>query len=132
MMLVTGLVGQDVAWVTFQGGVDLAYLLKTVMGCPMPDEVEQFLEYVRYYFSPNVFDVKHMMKWCEGLYGGLERVAETLEVEREAGESHMAGSDSLLTAMVFWRVVEEYFDEDEVFISLFGGELHNLVHAVIM
>uniref|UniRef100_A0A7N0UTU9 poly(A)-specific ribonuclease n=1 Tax=Kalanchoe fedtschenkoi TaxID=63787 RepID=A0A7N0UTU9_KALFE len=125
MMLATGLVGRSRAWVTFQGGVDLAYLLKMVMKCPMPGEVGHFMGWVQYYFGRNVFDVKHIMTHCCGLYGGLERVAEMVKVEREAGESHRAGSDSLLIAMVFKRVVEVYFGGPEVL--RFRGKLHNYV-----
>ena len=43
------------------------------------------------------------MKACEGLKGGLNKLAEDLEVER-IGPEHQAGSDSLLTQATFFKM----------------------------
>lgn len=45
------------------------------------------------------------MKSCKNLKGGLQEVAEQLELQR-VGPQHQAGSDSLLTGMVFFKMRE--------------------------
>lgn len=62
-----------------------------------------------------------MTKYINGLYGGLEQVAKTLRVQR-IGASHQAGSDSLLTCLVFMRLRETLPGSIEKFV----GILHDL------
>ncbi len=62
---------------------------------------------VQIYF-PNVWDIKYLMKFCNNLHGGLNKLAETLEVER-IGPQHQAGSDSLLTSFTFLKLTESLF-----------------------
>ncbi|KAG8044013.1 hypothetical protein GUJ93_ZPchr0458g22556 [Zizania palustris] len=50
-------------------------------------KMSEFMKLVHVFFG-DVYDVKYMMKHCDGLYGGLERVAATLKVERTAGRCH--------------------------------------------
>jgi CCR4-NOT transcription complex subunit 7/8 len=45
------------------------------------------------------------MKSCKNLKGGLQEVADQLEIER-VGMQHQAGSDSLITGMTFFRMKE--------------------------
>jgi CCR4-NOT transcription complex subunit 7/8 len=49
------------------------------------------------------------MKFCDNLHGGLNKLAETLEVER-FGPCHQAGSDSLLTSRTFRKLREGFFN----------------------
>jgi hypothetical protein len=50
-----------------------------------------------------------MMTATECLHGGLSSLAETLQVER-IGPMHQAGSDSLLTAQVFFGLTKKHFN----------------------
>ena len=48
---------------------------------------------------------KYLMKSCKNLKGGLQEVADQLDLQR-IGRQHQAGSDSLLTGMAFFRMKE--------------------------
>lgn len=51
------------------------------------------------------------MKFCDSLHGGLQKLAEVLDVER-IGPQHQAGSDSLLTACTFFKLQKSYFSPE--------------------
>ncbi|KAE8721714.1 putative CCR4-associated factor 1-like protein 7 [Hibiscus syriacus] len=92
----------EVHWVTFHGGYDIGYLLKLLTGMNLPRNKEGFFGLVRVFF-PNLYDIKHMIRFTNGLYGSLKRVAEQLRIER-IGPAHQAGSDSLVTCRVFMKM----------------------------
>lgn len=98
----------DICWVTFHGGYDFGYLLKLLTCKPLPESQSFFFDFIKIFF-PLVYDVKHLIKFTNSLHGGLNKVAQTLEVERY-GMSHQAGSDSLLTLhYCFKKLKEKYF-----------------------
>lgn len=45
----------------------------------LPTEEQEFFELLKIFF-PNIYDVKYLMKSCKNLKGGLQEVAEQLEV----------------------------------------------------
>lgn len=100
---------KSIVWVTFSSAYDFGYLVKILTQNNLPNSLEGFLNMVEALFGKNVYDMKHMMKFCNALYGGLERVATTLNVGRAAGKSHQAGSDSLLTWHVFKKMMDTCF-----------------------
>lgn len=54
---------------------------------------------------------RYCMKFCDSLHGGLQKLAEVLDVER-IGPQHQAGSDSLLTACTFFKLQKSYFSPE--------------------
>ncbi|ESQ51797.1 hypothetical protein EUTSA_v10017059mg [Eutrema salsugineum] len=98
---------ESVHWVTFHSGYDFGYLLKLLTCQNLPETQTGFFEMISVYF-PRVYDVKHLMKFCNSLHGGLNNLAAQLEVAR-VGVSHQAGSDSLLTSCTFRKLQENFF-----------------------
>lgn len=50
-------------------------------------------------------DLQYLMKSCRTLKGGLQEVADELQIER-LGQQHQAGSDSLVTGLTFFKMKE--------------------------
>ncbi|KAF8064792.1 hypothetical protein N665_1166s0007 [Sinapis alba] len=108
LLMGSGVVLSDeIQWVTFHCGYDFGYLLKLLTGENLPEKQSEFLRLVKTFF-PRVYDIKHMIGFCNDLFGGLSSVALSLQVER-VGIAHQAGSDSLLTARVFRKMKERHF-----------------------
>ncbi|CAH9112911.1 unnamed protein product [Cuscuta epithymum] len=122
LLMSSGIVLNDsVYWVTFHSGYDFGYLLKILTCQPLPDTQSGFFALINMYF-PVVFDIKHLMKFCNSLHGGLNKLAELLEVER-VGVCHQAGSDSLLTACTFRKLKENFFSGS---MEKYAGVLYGL------
>ncbi|KAJ0687597.1 putative poly(A)-specific ribonuclease [Helianthus annuus] len=111
----------NICWVTFHGGYDFGYLIKLLTRRELPGSQSVFFGLMGVYF-PVVYDVKHMMRFCNSLHGGLNKLAEILEVKR-FGVCHQAGSDSLLTLHAFKKLKESYFSGS---IEKYGGVLYGL------
>ncbi|KAG9138076.1 hypothetical protein Leryth_001343 [Lithospermum erythrorhizon] len=109
LLMSSGIVlNENVHWVTFHSGYDFGYLLKLLTCQNLPDSPSEFFNLMKIYF-PTIYDVKHMMRFCNSLHGGLNKLAELLDVER-IGICHQAGSDSLLTCSTFIKLKKEFFD----------------------
>jgi len=111
LLMCSGIVLCDeVRWITFHSGYDFAYVVKLLTCKPLPTEEDDFFAELLL-FCPHIFDIKHMMRSCENLKGGLTKLAEELEVER-IGPEHQAGSDSLLTQATFFKMRSLFFEND--------------------
>eukprot|EP00096_Caligus_rogercresseyi_P009546 TRINITY_DN3250_c0_g1_i1.p1 TRINITY_DN3250_c0_g1~~TRINITY_DN3250_c0_g1_i1.p1 ORF type:complete len:368 (+),score=145.26 TRINITY_DN3250_c0_g1_i1:133-1236(+) len=124
MMLSSGLVLlPGVKWLSFHSGYDFGYLLNLLTAQNLPTAEGDFFELLKMYF-PAVYDVKYLMKSCKNLKGGLQEVANELEVPR-IGPQHQAGSDALLTGQTFFKMKEMFF-EDDIDDSKYCGHLYGL------
>ncbi|CAD5195540.1 unnamed protein product [Musa acuminata subsp. malaccensis] len=113
-------------WIAFHSCYDFAYLIKVLgFGGPLPDTLEEFLGLVNLLFGETV-DLKHMMRGCKGLSGGLEKAASTLGVPRQAGKSHQAGSDSLVTCQVYLKMKQRFFDDQDAKVACHRGIIYGL------
>jgi len=123
LLIGSGIVlNEDVKWLSFHSGYDYGYLLKLLTAQPMPSSEAEFFEWMQIYF-PCVYDIKYLMKSCDNLTGGLQKVAEMLNVER-IGPQHQAGSDSLLTAATFFKLRKNFFNDtidDKKFMGILFG-----------
>eukprot|EP00735_Rhodelphis_limneticus_P013871 TRINITY_DN7831_c0_g1::TRINITY_DN7831_c0_g1_i1::g.23696::m.23696 TRINITY_DN7831_c0_g1::TRINITY_DN7831_c0_g1_i1::g.23696 ORF type:complete len:341 (-),score=41.08,sp/Q60809/CNOT7_MOUSE/57.53/1e-106,CAF1/PF04857.15/1.6e-64,Sporozoite_P67/PF05642.6/1.1 TRINITY_DN7831_c0_g1_i1:117-1139(-) len=107
LFMISGIVlNPEIRWVSFHSGFDFAYLMRILTAKLLPVDESEFFELIRIYF-PAIYDIKYMMQFVDlghtQLRGGLQKVAETLEVER-VGPMHQAGSDSLLTLTTFFKL----------------------------
>ena len=108
-MIVSGLVLMPpVRWLSFSSGYDFGYLLNLLTNQDLPKTENEFFDILKIYF-PCVYDVKYLMKSCKNLKGGLQEVANELDVPR-IGPQHQAGSDSLLTGQTFFKMKEMFFE----------------------
>ncbi|XP_014366309.1 CCR4-NOT transcription complex subunit 7 isoform X1 [Papilio machaon] len=122
LIMTSGLVLMDnIKWLSFHSGYDFGYLLKLLTDQNLPSEENDFFQSLRMYF-PTIYDVKYLMKLCKNLKGGLQEVADQLELRR-VGPQHQAGSDSHLTGMAFFKIKEIFFDDN---IENSSGHLYGL------
>jgi hypothetical protein len=91
---------------SFQSSYDFAYLLSALTNLPLPTKETDFFQLLHLYF-PFIFDIKYFVDLYTDLYGGLNKLAEHLSLVR-IGPQHQAGSDSLLTAAIFFKLRQTY------------------------
>lgn len=100
--------GSGLTWITFHGLYDYGYLIKILTHTALPNSYDEFRLLVHIYFGPSIHDLKPMAKAVR-LYGGLDKIAKILKLNRAVGKAHQAGSDSLLTMQVFFEVLNNYY-----------------------
>ncbi|KAG6409164.1 hypothetical protein SASPL_132198 [Salvia splendens] len=117
-------------WVTFHGAYDLGFMVKILTGRRLPDSLAEFVGLVNAHLGPRVYDAKPMARAC-GLHGGLEAIGKGMGLERALGRSHQAGSDSLLTMLVFVELMKKFGKEEQImeeFNYVFFGLTETLLH----
>jgi len=110
LLITSGLVlNPDVTWLAFHSGYDFGYIVKAVMGKDLPDREDEF-GHVFHLFFPSVYDIKYLLRHTELSHTlGLDALGDILGVRR-IGTAHQAGSDSLLTGHIFFKLMKERFD----------------------
>ncbi|KAL4445122.1 hypothetical protein ABPG74_018850 [Tetrahymena malaccensis] len=104
------ILNEELTWIVFHGGFDFAYLLQMLYGSPIPDSSTSFYNLLKSFF-PNVYDVKYLIKDLQYMKdSGLNKVAQELKVDR-IGPQHQAGSDSLLTLGVFFKLRDDVLQQ---------------------
>ena len=98
----------------FHGVYDFAYLLKNVTNLPLPDEEILFIKNIETYF-PNFYDVRYLINNNNLLWmkGSLNKMANLMDIKR-LGCTHQAGSDSLITSKLFFKLIETYNDHVDI------------------
>ena len=94
----------NIHWISFHGSYDFAYLLSNLLGNSLPKNEKEFTKILGLFF-PNHYDIRILVKNNNSLKGSLNKLANYLDVERE-GKIHQAGSDSLVTIEVFWKLIQ--------------------------
>ena len=130
--LISGLVlNSDIIWISFHGSYDFAYMLKLLINTPLPERDEDFTNLLIEYF-PNHYDIRILLQGKDNLRGGLNKLASNLDIYRLNGSVHQAGSDSIVTAEVFFKLIQSKIIDESSLISdknvLFGigeGEDNN-------
>ena len=93
----------NIHWISFHGSYDFAYLLSNLLSNSLPKNEKEFTDILGLFF-PNHYDIRILVKNKNYLKGSLNKLANYLDVERE-GKIHQAGSDSLVTIKVFWKLI---------------------------
>lgn len=98
---------EKVSWICFHGSFDFAYYLKIMMNDYLPSTKEQFYKLLNIFF-PVVYDLKTFISlfYPSLEHSGLNRIADVLGLDR-VGTNHQAGSDSYVTAKVFFHLKEK-------------------------
>jgi CCR4-NOT transcription complex subunit 7/8 len=110
-LIVSGLMlNDDLHWISFHGIYDFAYFLRCVTNLPLPETEHAFFESLRLYF-PNYFDIRFLVRYNEEFRGSLSRLGQELNISR-VGTKHQAGSDSLITSEIFFKLIKEFLHED--------------------
>jgi len=110
-LMISGLVlNDDIHWISFHGIYDFAYFLRCITNLPLPDNEHSFFETLKIYF-PNYFDIRFLVRYNEEFRGSLSRLGQELNISR-IGTKHQAGSDSLITSEIFFKLVKEFLHED--------------------
>lgn len=129
-LITSGLVlDPEVKWISFHSGYDFGYLMRIMLNRMLPDNEAEFHQLLDKHF-PSLFDIKYIVKHVGNRNtvnnnqdltpeanriiqiitqkSGLQDLANELNIQR-VGIQHQAGSDSLLTGQVYFKMKEKIF-----------------------
>jgi CCR4-NOT transcription complex subunit 7/8 len=130
--MISGFVlNENIKWISFHGSYDFAYLLRLLTNHPLPEDESKFLEEVSIYFH-NFYDIRYLIREKDKLKGSLNKISKEMEIIRN-GAQHQAGSDSIVTAHVFFKllqtqqIVESQLFSDRNILYGLGNHLDEIV-----
>ena len=110
-LVTSGLIlNEDLHWISFHGIYDFAYLLKYITNLPLPETENLFFDTLKMYFV-NFYDIRVLVRSHDHFRGSLMKLGQELSLSR-TGIQHQAGSDSLLTSEVYFKLKKEHLNED--------------------
>jgi CCR4-NOT transcription complex subunit 7/8 len=110
-LITSGLVlNDDIHWISFHGIYDFAYFLRSVTNLPLPETELGFFENLKIYFA-NFYDIRFLVRYNDNFRGSLAKLGQELNVAR-IGTQHQAGSDSLITSEIFFKLKKEYLSDE--------------------
>lgn len=113
LVMTSGLVlNEHLHWISFHGIYDFAYFLKILTGLPLPETEPQFFDILECFF-PNYYDIRHLVRFFDNLRGSLSKLGQELQIMR-IGTQHQAGSDSIITAEIFFKLKRDYLNEESL------------------
>jgi len=113
LLITSGLVmSRSIMWISFHSAYDFAYLIKILTGNLMQEREENFYRFMSVLF-PVFYDFKYLVRNTEYNRKGLQEISNELGVYR-TGTAHQAGSDALLTSMVFFKSMDSLLAKEEL------------------
>jgi CCR4-NOT transcription complex subunit 7/8 len=110
-LISSGLIAnEDLHWVSFHGVYDFAYFLKYSTNLTLPENEPNFFDLLELYF-PNYYDIRYLVRFNDEFRGSLSKLGQELNISR-IGTTHQAGSDSLITSEIFFRLRKGYLTDE--------------------
>ena len=119
LLTTSGLVlTDDVRWLAYHSGYEMAFLCKILSLRPLPQEEAEFFELARLFF-PMVYDIRYVAKSAESLPGAPGKLLEEIEQGRGGGgRPAWAPCDPARVAAEFFRLrqimLEREFDDAKI------------------
>ncbi|KAJ0613317.1 putative poly(A)-specific ribonuclease [Helianthus annuus] len=121
LLLSSGCVLNDtIFWVTFHGGYGFGHLLRLLIRKELPESQVTFFNIFKMYF-PMAYNIKYLAKFCDHLDGDLNKLAQTLEIERIGVIKRVL---IVWLLLLFSRKLKEYYFNGSI--ERYGGVLFGL------
>lgn len=107
------ILSEKITWISFHSCYDFGYLLKLLTFEALPPDESDFIKLFHSFF-PCIYDIKFLVDKYDHFKGnGLNAIASMLQLDR-VGPCHQAGSDSLLTAATYFKLLLTYLKSEPV------------------
>lgn len=105
LLTMSGLVlNPAVTWITFHSLIDLAFLLRILTGCDLPEKASDFQSILSVFF-PHLFDLKLLVANHQNYSGSIPKIARDLQVKEDRAV-YQTADESRLTILLFFKIRE--------------------------